>query len=74
MDTPSPLSFLDLTTRYDALTQKGDPFEHLAQQIPWARFRKMLEKSLGRSQRSKGGRPPFDAILMFKVLVLQALY
>jgi len=71
MDTPGQLGFFDLTHRYDALTQQGDPLEHLAQHIPWARFRKTLEKNLG---RSKGGRPPFDAILMFKILVLQALY
>ncbi len=74
MDTPGQLGFFDLTHRYDALTQKGDPLEQLAQHIPWLRFRKPLEKSLRRSKRSKGGRPPFDAILMFKVLVLQALY
>jgi transposase, IS5 family len=71
MDTPSQLGFFDLTNRYDALTEKGDPLEPLAQHIPWARFRKTLEKSL---RRSKCGRPPFDAILMFKVLVVQALY
>ncbi len=74
MDTPSQLSFFDLTNRYDALTQQGDPLEKLGQHIPWAPFRKTLEKSLRRSQRSKGGRPPFDAIPMFKVLVLQTLY
>ena len=74
MNTPDQLGFFDLTHRYDALTRKGDPLEELAQHIPWARFRKTLEKSLCRSQRPKGGRPPFDAILMFKVLVLQALY
>ncbi|GJL52252.1 IS5 family transposase [Candidatus Nitrospira salsa] len=74
MDTPGQLGFFDLTHRYDALTQKGDPLEQLAQHIPWARFRKTLEKSLRRAKRSKGGRPPFDAVLMFKVLVLQALY
>ena len=28
----------------------------------------------GRSGRAKGGRPPYDAGLMFKVLVLQTLY
>jgi IS5 family transposase len=71
MDTPSQLGFFDLTNRYDALTEKGDPLESLAQHIPWARFRKTLAKSL---RRSKCGRPPFDAILMFKVLVVQALY
>lgn len=74
MDTSDQLGFFDLTHRYDALTAKGDPLEHLAQQIPWAGFGKMLEKSLRRSKRTKGGRPPFDAILMFKILVLQALY
>lgn len=74
MHTPGQLGFFDLSHRYDALTQKGDPLEQLAQHIPWARFRKPLEKSLCRSQRRKGGRPPFDALLMFKILVLQALY
>jgi IS5 family transposase len=74
MNTPGQLGFFDLTHRYDALTQKGDPLEQLAQRIPWPRFRKPLEKSLRRSKRPKGGRPPFDAILMFKILVLQALY
>ena len=74
MSTPDQLGFFDLTHRYDALTQKGDPLEQLAQQIPWARFRKTLAKSVCRSKRPKGGRPPFDALLMFKVLVLQALY
>lgn len=74
MDTPGQLGFFDLSDRYDALTQKGDPLEQLATHIPWTRFRKTLEKSLGRSQRPKGGRPPFDAMLMFKVLILQALY
>jgi IS5 family transposase len=74
MNTLGQLGFFDLTHRYDALTQKGDPLEQLAQHIPWARFRKMLEKNLRRSKRPKGGRPPFDAVLMFKVLVLQTLY
>ncbi len=74
METPTQLSFFDLTNRYDALTQKGDPLEQLAQYIPWARFRNTLANSLCRAKPSKGGRPPFDAILMFKILVLQALY
>lgn len=74
MDTPGQLGFFDLTHRYDALTRKGDPLDQLAQHIPWPRFRKTLEKYLSRSKRPKVGRPPFDAILMFKILVLQALY
>ena len=34
----------------------------------------MLDAALQRKDISHGGRPPFDAVLMFKVLVLQALY
>jgi IS5 family transposase len=30
--------------------------------------------ALARSDRSRGGRPPYDAVLMFRILVLQALY
>ena len=36
-------------------------------------FRADLDAALARSDRSKGGRPPMDAVMMFKVLVLQAL-
>lgn len=37
-------------------------------------FRYRLEKALKRLDGSKGGRPPYDPVLIFKVLVLQALY
>ena len=37
-------------------------------------FRGPLIAALRRSARSKGGRPPFEPVLMFKILVLQALY
>lgn len=44
--------------------------------IDWEEFRKDLEQLLGYSSRDarKGGRPPFDPVLMFKVLVLQKYY
>jgi len=74
MQTPTQLGFFDLTTRYEALSQQGDPLEQLAQVIPWEVFRPSLAKVLRRSKRKQGGRPPFDAVLMFKILVLQALY
>jgi IS5 family transposase len=37
-------------------------------------FGKPLAKALKRSDGAKGGRPPYDPVLMFKILVLQALY
>ena len=74
MPTPSQLSFFDLATRYEALSHNGDPLESLVSHVPWADFRPALERVLRRSKRKQGGRPPFDAVLMFKILVLQALY
>jgi transposase, IS5 family len=37
-------------------------------------FRPELEAALALSGQSRGGPPPCDAVLMFKVLVLQVLY
>jgi len=41
--------------------------------IEWELFREELESILGYDSRDpkRGGRPPFDAVLMLKVLVLQ---
>lgn len=66
--------FFDIEDRYAALSRAGDPLEGLRTMIPWESFRKHLKKALARKDRSAGGRPPFDDVLMFKVLVLQALY
>jgi IS5 family transposase len=74
MSTPRQLSFCDLATRYEALSHHGDPLDALAFHVPWEAFRPALEAVLRRSKRKNGGRPPFDAVLMFKILVLQALY
>jgi transposase, IS5 family len=35
-------------------------------------FRPELERAVPRADRAKGGRPPYDHVLMFKVLILQA--
>ncbi|HEX3497499.1 MAG TPA: hypothetical protein VHT02_10090, partial [Methylocella sp.] len=37
-------------------------------------FRPERDKALARKARDKGGRPPFDAVLMVKIPILQALY
>ena len=66
--------FFDLSDRYEALSAAGDPLERLARVVDFEVFRGPLIAALGRGPRSKGGRPPFDPVLMFKILVLQALY
>lgn len=66
--------FFDQDQRLRALSAAGDPLERLAAAVDFELFRPELDTALGRSDRSKGGRPPYDAVLMFKVLVLQTLY
>jgi transposase, IS5 family len=64
----------DLDERYAALSAAGDPLERLALEVDFELFRPELDKALERSDRAKGGRPPYDPVLMFKILVLQTLY
>ena len=66
--------FFDLSDRYEALSAAGDPLERLAAVVDFELFRGPLVAALRRAPRNKGGRPPFDPVLMFKILVLQALY
>jgi transposase, IS5 family len=66
--------FFDADERRKALSAAGDPLERLAAVVDFELFRADLEAALARSERTKGGRPPYDAVLMFKALVLQTLY
>ena len=66
--------FFDGDERLKALSAAGDPLERLAKVVDFEVFRGELEAALSRSDRAKGGRPPYDLVLMFKILVLQTLY
>src|SRR5215213_8597131 len=64
----------DLDERYRALSESGDPLIRLATLIDFEVFRAPLVSALKRSDGTRGGRPPYDPVLMFKVVVLQTLY
>ena len=66
--------FFDFDERLKELSAKGDHLERLNAIVAFELFRPDLEKAVPRSDGSKGGRPPFDHVFMFKVLVLQASY
>jgi transposase, IS5 family len=67
--------FFDLENRLKSLDEIGDPLVTLNRVVPWEEFRSLLNKALrNQEHKSEAGRKPFDAILMFKVLVLQSLY
>jgi hypothetical protein len=64
-------SFFDVEERLAGLSNKGHDLERLAAAIDFELFRPELERAVPRATRAKGGRPPFDHVLMFKVLILQ---
>src|SRR5690349_3044268 len=66
--------FFDAEDRLRALSAAGDPLEQLKALVDFELFRADLEAALQRADRSRGGRPPYDAVLMFRIPVLQTLY
>src|SRR3954468_17563082 len=65
--------FFDVEERLRELSAKGDDLERVKALVDFEIFRPALEAAVSRADRSKGGRPPFDHVLMFKVLILQAI-
>lgn len=56
------------------MSKFGDPLEKINDVVDFELFRQQLESALYQSDYSKGGRPPYDAVLIFKILILQSLY
>lgn len=68
------ISFFDNENILTALSKQGDPLEKLNGSINWNIFKPMLTSALKKDKRSNAGRPPFDYLIMFKILILQDLY
>ena len=70
------LGFFDADKRLEALSAKGDPLEAIDRLVPWESFRAEIEAVVltpDELKKSSARRKPFDAMLMFRMLVLQAL-
>ncbi|AOL22034.1 hypothetical protein Ga0102493_111005 [Erythrobacter litoralis] len=68
------LGFLVLSDHYAALSAAGDPLERLVAAMDCQVFGWPPMAALWRRVRDRGGRPPFDPMTIFTVLVLQAPY
>ena len=74
--------FFDLSRRYEGLDAAGDPLVAIAAAVPFELFRGKLKRALVKgglrkaktARKSAAGRKPWDEVLIFKILVLQALY
>ena len=64
----------DVDARLAEISAKGDGLERVAAVVDFELFRSTLEAAALRRDRSRGGRPPFDHVPMFKVLILQAMH
>ena len=71
---PGQRGFWDVEERLKELSAEGDPLEKLSATVDFELFRAVLTKALRRRDPTKGGRPGFDPVLKFKMLVLQALH
>ena len=71
------MGFFDLSDRYASLDAKKDPLIEINAVVPWDEFRPLLERVWRKpdeDRKSRAGRKPMDVVLMFKALVLSALY
>jgi len=71
------MGFFDLSDRYASLDAKKDPLVEIDAVVPWEEFRPLLDQVWRKPEgerKSRAGRKPMDAVLMFKTLVLGALY
>lgn len=68
------IGLFDFGDRLKDISKFVDPLERLSKVVDFEVLRKDLDEALSFSNQGKGGHPAYDTVLMFKMLVLQALY
>ena len=68
-------TFFSQEERLEALANRGEAkfLNELNRIMPWESFRPILQR-IRKGDGSKGGRPPFDEIMMLKCLILQTIH
>lgn len=74
MKNKNPRGLFDEEIHLEILSKKKDPLMKLNDNVEWEIFRSTIEKIFIKEPQGPGGRPPYDYIMMFKVLILQRLY
>src|SRR5258708_3352082 len=68
------LGFFDVELRVQWLEAKGKPLSRLEAVIDWEGFHPLLEQALVKPAKGPGGRPAYDPLKRFKLLVVQRFY
>lgn len=66
--------FFDDQLRLEDLAKLGNPLFKLDQSIDWAPFKQKLDDWSAKPGKSNAGRPPYDKLVMFKILIIQSIY
>jgi len=76
MKNINPVGLFDDHFLMEKLTKLGDPLQKLSNYINWDIFKSPLDKAFSDEAKdlSKGGRPPFNKLILFKALLIQSLY
>ena len=64
----------DYEFQLEKINQHNPPLRKLDSVIDWEMFRQPLEEAFAIEVKGAGGRPPFDRLMMFKIIILQRYY
>lgn len=64
----------DEENRLTRISQLGDPLERLRTVIDWKIFAPILNRAMYHEPKGPGGCPPYDYVMMFKILILQEYF
>jgi transposase, IS5 family len=62
-----------LLLRYKKLSEYGDLLERLNAVMDWKIFFPLIKVAFRKQRKSTAGRKPYNRLMMFKILILQAL-
>jgi transposase, IS5 family len=66
--------FFDHDERLERLSSLKDPLVEIGSRINFEQFRGKLESATIKEDTSKGGRPAYDRVMLFKAMVLKKIY
>jgi IS5 family transposase len=71
---PAALGLFDAQNRLEQIQDMGDPLSALSAVMDWTIFLSVLELIPRAAAKAPGGRPAYEPLMMFKILVIQSLY
>ena len=64
----------DYEFQLEKINQHKPPLQKLDKVIDWEMFREPIEEALYVEPKAPGGRPSYDKLMMFKIIILQKYY